>query len=124
MRKVKHKLAIYGKMYGHTLPTAEKMENAGAVADMVTVAYNTGVIDAKENTNRLADLEKIVIDGYNTPGEFQNWLVDSIRKAYKIGYEERRKEKSISLSRTWYIRDCKLTVNISDSTKGSAIHQY
>ena len=64
-----------------------------AVADMVTVAYNTGVIDAKENTNRLADLEKIVIDGYNTPGEFQNWLVDSIRKAYKIGYEERRKEK-------------------------------
>ena len=26
MRKVKHKLAIYGKMYGHTLPTAEKME--------------------------------------------------------------------------------------------------
>ncbi len=34
------------------------MENAGAVADMVTVAYNTGVIDAKENTNRLADLEK------------------------------------------------------------------
>ena len=51
MRKVKHKLAIYGKMYGHTLPTAEKMENAGAVADMVTVAYNTGVIDAKENTN-------------------------------------------------------------------------
>lgn len=93
MRKVKHKLTIYGKMYGHTLPTAEKMENAGAVADMVTVAYNTGVIDAKENTNRLADLEKIVIDGYNTPGEFQNWLVDSIRKAYKIGYEERRKEK-------------------------------
>lgn len=48
MRKVKHKLAIYGKMYGNTLPTAEKMENAGAVADMVTVAYNTGVIDAKE----------------------------------------------------------------------------
>ena len=124
MHNVKHKLAIYGKMYGHTLPTAEKMENAGAVADMVTVAYNTGVIDAKENTNRLADLEKIVIDGYNTPGEFQNWLVDSIRKAHKIGYEERRKEKSISLSRTWYIRDCKLTVNISDSTKGSAIHQY
>jgi len=41
----------------------------------------------------LADLEKIVIDGYNTPGEFQNWLVDSIRKAHKIGYEERRKEK-------------------------------
>ena len=38
--------------------------------------------------------------------------------------KERRKEKSISLSRTWYIRDCKLTVNISDSTKGSAIHQY
>ena len=93
MRKTRHKLAIYGKMYGHTLPTAEKMENAGAVADMVTVAYNTGVIDAKENTNRLADLEKIVIDGYNTPGEFQNWLVDSIRKAYKIGYEERSKEK-------------------------------
>lgn len=93
MRKVNHKLAIYGKMYGHTLPTVEKMENAGAVADMVTVAYNTGVIDAKENTNRLADLEKIVIDGYNTPGEFQNWLVDSIRKVYKIGYEERRKEK-------------------------------
>lgn len=36
MHNVKHKLAIYGKMYGHTLPTAEKMENAGAVADMVT----------------------------------------------------------------------------------------
>ena len=51
MRKVKHKLAIYGKMYGNTLPTAEKMENAGAVADMVTVAYNTGVIDAKEKKN-------------------------------------------------------------------------
>lgn len=48
-------------------------------------------------------------------------------KSNKIGekkQEERRKEKSISLSRTWYIRDCKLTVNISDSTKGSAIHQY
>ena len=45
MQKVKHKLAIYGKMYGHTLPTVEKMENAGAVADIVTVAYNTGVID-------------------------------------------------------------------------------
>lgn len=59
MRKVKHKLAIYGKMYGHTLPTVEKMENAGAVADMVTVAYNTGVIDAKENTNRLAILKRL-----------------------------------------------------------------
>ena len=93
MQKVKHKLAIYGKMYGHTLPTVEKMENAGAVADIVTVAYNTGVIDAKENINRLSDLEKIVTDEYNTPGEFQNWLVDSIKKAYKIGYEERRKEK-------------------------------
>lgn len=48
-------------------------------------------------------------------------------KNNKIGekkQKERRKEKSISLSRTWYIRDCKLTVNISDSTKGSAIHQY
>ncbi len=27
MRKTRHKLAIYGKMYGHTLPTVEKMEN-------------------------------------------------------------------------------------------------
>lgn len=88
MRKVKHRLTIYGKMYGHTLPTVEKLENVGAVADMVTVAYNMGVLDAKENTNRLADLEKIVIDGYNTPGEFQNWLVDSIKSAYEIGQEE------------------------------------
>lgn len=48
-------------------------------------------------------------------------------KNNKIGkkkHEEREKKRSISLSRTWYIRDCKLTVNISDSTKGSAIHQY
>lgn len=46
--------------------------------------------------HKIADwqnIEKIVVDGYNTPGEFQNWLVDSIRKAYKTGYEERSKEK-------------------------------
>ena len=48
-------------------------------------------------------------------------------KNNKIEEESTKKQeekKSISLSRTWYIRDCKLTINISDSTKGSAIHQY
>ena len=45
----------------------------------------------------------------------------------KIGRKRRKKRGykiSISLRRTWYIRDCKLTINIRDSTKSSAIHQY
>ena len=92
MGKVKHKIAVYGKMYGCTLPTVKKLEDVGAVTDIITVAY-VGYSDAKTQNNRLAEIEKIVVDGYNTPGEFQDWLVDSIRKAYKIGYEERRKEK-------------------------------
>ena len=71
----------------------EKIEDVGAFTDIITVAYNVGYSDAKTQNNRLAEIEKIVVDGYNTPGEFQDWLVDSIRKAYKIGYEERRKEK-------------------------------
>ena len=93
MGKVKHKIAVYGKMYGCTLPTVKKLEDVGAVTDIITVAYNVGNSEAKTQNNRLAEFEKIVVDGYNTPGEFQDWLVDSIRKAYKIGYEERSKEK-------------------------------
>ncbi len=42
----------------------------------------------------------------------------------KEALKKQEEKRSISLSRTWYICDCKLTVNISDSTKGSAIHQY
>ena len=80
-------------MYGCTLPTAKKLEDAGVVTEIITVAYNAGYSDAETKNNRLAELEKIVVDGYNTPGEFQYWLVDSIRKAYKTGYEERSKEK-------------------------------
>lgn len=93
MGKVKRKIAVYGKMYGCTLPTVKKLEDAGVVTEIITVAYNAGYSDAETQNNRLAELEKIVVDGYNTPGEFQNWLVDSIRKAYKTGYEERSKEK-------------------------------
>ena len=85
MGKVKHKIAVYGKMYGCTLPTVKKLEDAGVVTEIITVAYNAGYSDAETQNNRLAELEKIVV--------FQDWLVDSIRKAYKIGYEERRKEK-------------------------------
>ena len=80
-------------MYGCTLPTVKKLEDVGAVTDIITVAYNVGYSDAKTQNNRLTEIEKIVVDGYNTPGEYQDWLVDSIRKAYKIGYEERSKEK-------------------------------
>lgn len=93
MQNTRHKLAVYGKMYGFTLPTMERIENAGAVTEIITVAYKTGVSDAVEHADRLAELEKIVIDGYNTPGEFQDWLVDSVRKAYKTGYEERSKKQ-------------------------------
>lgn len=80
-------------MYGCTLPTVKKLEDAGTVTKIITVAYNAGYSDAETQNNRLAELEKIVMDGYNTPGEFQDWFVDSIRKAYKTGYEERSKEK-------------------------------
>lgn len=83
MGKVRHKIAVYGKMYGCTLPTVKKLEDVGAVTEIITVAYNAGYSDAETQNNRLAELEKIVVDGYNTPGEFQDWLVDSIRKAYK-----------------------------------------
>lgn len=89
MQNAKHKLTVYGKMYGFALPTMEKIENAGVVTEIITEAYKIGVSDAVEHADRLQALEKIVIDGYNTPGEFQDWLVDSVRKAYKTGYEER-----------------------------------
>ena len=94
MGKVKHKIAVYGKMYGCTLPTVKKLEDVGAVTDIITVAYNVGYSDAKTQNNRLTEIEKIVVDGYNTPGEFQDWLVDSIRKAYKMGILTRGAKKN------------------------------
>lgn len=63
MGKVKHKIAVYGKMYGCTLPTVKKMEDAGVVTEIITVAYNAGYSDAETKNNRLAELEKIVVDG-------------------------------------------------------------
>lgn len=93
MRNVKNKLAVYKKMYGYELPTAEKLENAGAVTGILTIAYNMGISDAETHNDRLAELEKFIVNEYNTPGEFQNWLVDSVKKAYQTGYEERSKEK-------------------------------
>lgn len=53
MGKVKHKIAVYGKMYGCTLPTVKKLEDVGAVTDIITVAYNVGYSDAKTQNNRL-----------------------------------------------------------------------
>lgn len=89
MRKEKHKLAIYKKMYGHTLPTKEKLENAGMVTEIVIVSYYCGLKDAELHRNTLAELEKIVNDKYDTPGCFKDWLIDAIRKAYREGYAER-----------------------------------
>lgn len=58
MGKVRHKIAVYGKMYGCTLPTVKKLEDAGTVTEIITVAYNAGYSDAETQNNRLAELEK------------------------------------------------------------------
>ena len=61
MGKVKHKIAVYGKMYGCTLPTVKKLEDVGAVTDIITVAYNVGYSDAKTQNNRLTQkLKKLL----------------------------------------------------------------
>ena len=56
MGKVKHKIAVYGKMYGCTLPTVKKLEDVGAVTDIITVAYNVGYSDAKTQNKKLKKL--------------------------------------------------------------------
>lgn len=83
---------VYGKMYGFSLPTAEKMENAAMMADIVTWVYIIAQNDAVNNQWRLPELEKIVKEKYDIPGEFQDCLVDSVRKTYSQGFQERRQK--------------------------------
>ena len=98
--------------------------------------YDTPLVADVHFNPKVADVaaqyaEKVRINPGNNKRNRKNRLIFKIRNKNiekqqdrRKKQKERRKEKSISLSRTWYIRDCKLTVNISDSTKGSAIHQY
>ena len=81
---------IYNKMYGVSLPTPEKIENATVMADIVTWVYIIAQHDAVKNEWRLPDIEAMVKEKYDTPGVVRDWLVDSVRKAYSQSYQERR----------------------------------
>lgn len=81
---------IYNKMYGVSLPTPEKIENATAMADIVTWVYIIAQNDAVKNEWRLPDIESIVKEKYDTPGVVRDWLVDSVRRTYARSFQERR----------------------------------
>lgn len=81
---------IYNKMYGVSLPTPEKIENATVMADIVTWVYIIAQHDAVKNEWRLPDIEAMVKEKYDTPGVVRDWLVDSVRKVYSQSYQERR----------------------------------
>lgn len=83
---------IYSKMYGVSLPTPEKIENAATMADIVTWVYIIAQNDAEKNQWRLLEIEAIIKEKYDTPGEVQDWLIDSVRKAYSQSFHERRKK--------------------------------
>lgn len=83
---------IYNKMYGVSLPTPEKIENAATMADIVTWVYIIAQNDAVKNQWRLPGIESIVKEKYDTPGEVQDWLIDSVRKTYSQSFQERREK--------------------------------
>lgn len=60
---------VYGKMYGISLPTVEKIENAAMMADIVTWVYIIAQNDAVKNQWRLLEIEAIIKEKYDTPGE-------------------------------------------------------
>ena len=73
MGKVRHKIAVYGKMYGCTLPTVKKLEDAGTVTEIITAAYNAGYSDAETQNNRLQNLKKLL------------WTDTTRRESFKTG---------------------------------------
>ena len=82
--------------------------------------------EKKRLLNKQEQIKEISIKETGRTGQFAKIETKQL-KSNKIEEENTKKQeekRSISLSRTWYICDCKLTINISDSTKGSAIHQY
>lgn len=83
---------VYGKMYGFSLPTAEKMKNAAMMADIITWVYTIAQNDVIKNQWRLPELEALVKEKYDTPGKFQDWLIDSVRKSYSQSFQERREK--------------------------------
>lgn len=42
------------------IANCEKLEDAGAVTEIITVAYNAGYSDAETQNSRLAELEKLL----------------------------------------------------------------
>lgn len=89
---VKRMMMIYSKMYGLSLPTAEKMKSASLVCDIITWIYMIAQNDAVKNNWRLPELEALVKEKYDTLGDVQDWLIDSVRKCYSQSFQERRKK--------------------------------
>lgn len=90
MAKVKNTIQIYKKIYGREIPTKEKIENAKLINGLLEDIFAIAKADSESKAWRLPELLEMVKTQYDTPGVFQEWLLDSVKEIYKYGYGERR----------------------------------
>ena len=73
MGKVKHKIAVYGKMYGCTLPTVKKLEDAGVVTEIITVAIMPVILMQRHKITDWQNLKKLL------------WMDTTRRESFRTG---------------------------------------
>lgn len=90
MARVKNTMQIYKKIYGRETPTKEKIENAKLINGLLEDIFAIAKADSESKAWRLPELLEMVKTQYDTPGNFQTWLLDSVKEIYQSGYGERR----------------------------------
>lgn len=90
MGKTYEFLQIYKKIYGGEVPTPEKIKNTKLITGILRDVYQIAKSDSLSRNWRPAELVALIKRSYNTPGEVQKWLVDSVKAVYESGYKEGR----------------------------------